>query len=445
MVRKLWLVTACGAIAYVLVLASAIRISAQTSQSFQYVIPRFSANAGSQLIISNLSNANAHPEIALRDSESGQLADTFISVGAGTQQRLTAASFALSSFEGSVVLTSPVRLSVLATVAAGNAFETIPAFETAFDPKNPILGATQSIIPFSQGTTGRMQLTVFNPNNTQSSIVITPVQSNGLLMNSVQATVPALGTLKEDISSLFPASAAGPLDMSHLLIRVPNAIFGPSQGVFAQAEMLNFSDPNEGLPAPRGDFSAVNAVPISNVVLSGTIPFFTEGGDYATELQFINTGTTSALVTLTANGLDGNMVPGTAPATISVPPNGSVRHNVQNIFNFGTTAVDGAIQFTSTSGVIATEAIAGVSQTSFVLRPAGPQQDTNFVFPVRNFNPQFFTGLSFLNPDPTTPANLTLRYISDDGTPNSTTSLTLDPSAGTAETKQILGTLMPEA
>src|SRR5216684_906049 len=223
MVRKLWLITTCSAIAYVLVLASAIRISAQTSQSFQYVIPHFSSNAGSQLILSNLSSVNVNPEVALRDSSSGQLADTFITIGAGTEQRLTAASFALSSFEGSVVVTSKVRLAVIATVAAAGAFETIPSFETAFDPKNPILGATESIIPFSQGTTGRMRLTVFNPVNTQTSVVITPVQSNGSLMSSVQATIPPLGTLKEDIAVLFPQPASGPRDMSHLLIRVPTS------------------------------------------------------------------------------------------------------------------------------------------------------------------------------------------------------------------------------
>src|SRR5437016_3767518 len=121
MVRKFWFTAIWVGIAYVLALASAIRISAQTSQSFQYVIPHFSSNAGSQLILSNLSSADVNPEVALRDSATGQLADTFIIISAGTQQRLTAASFALSSFEGSVVLTSKVRLSVIATVAVGSA------------------------------------------------------------------------------------------------------------------------------------------------------------------------------------------------------------------------------------------------------------------------------------------------------------------------------------
>src|SRR5947207_3541780 len=219
MLRKFWLVTICCAMAYVLILAGAIRSSAQTGQSFQYVIPHFSASAGSQLLISNFSSVGATPEVALRDSSSGQLADTFISVGAGTQQRLTAASFALSSFEGSVVLTSKVRLSVMATLTVGSAFETIAAFETAFDTKNPILGAAESIIPFSQGTTGRMVLTVFNPNPTQASFVVTPVQPDGTLMNSVQATIPALGTVRQDIAGLFPQPVTGPRDISHLLIR----------------------------------------------------------------------------------------------------------------------------------------------------------------------------------------------------------------------------------
>ncbi len=445
MFRKFWLTIAGCAMAYVLILASAVGSSAQTGQSFQYVIPHFSASTGSQLLISNLSGVGASPEVALRDSSSGQLADTFISVGAGTQQRLTAASFGLSSFEGTVVVTSRVRLSVMATLAIGDAFETTSAFETAFDPGNPILGAAESIIPFSQGTTGLMRVTVYNPNTSQTTFVITPVQQDGTLLNSVQASVPALGTVKEDIAALFPQPVTGPRDISHLLIRVPSSIFGPARGVLAQAEMVNFSDANEGIAAPRADFSAVNAVPVSEGVLNGTIAFFTEGGDYATELQFINTGTVPANVTLTANGRDGNAAPGTAPAMITIPPNGAIRRNIQNIFTFEGGSIEGAITFNSTTKVIATEAIAGISRTSFVVRPPGSQQDTSFVFPVRDFDARFFTGLTFLNPDLSTAANLTLRYISDDGTPTSAVTLTLDPSSGTAETTAMLGTLMPEA
>src|SRR5215470_19666132 len=95
MSRRLCLVVTCSAMVYILILAGAIRISAQTSQSFLYVIPHFSSSAGSQLIISNLGGVGATPEVALRDSSSGQLADTFISVPPGTQQRLTAGSLAL--------------------------------------------------------------------------------------------------------------------------------------------------------------------------------------------------------------------------------------------------------------------------------------------------------------------------------------------------------------
>src|SRR5262249_52989283 len=95
--------------------------------------------------------------------------------------------------------------------------------------------------------------------------------------------------------------------------------------------------------------------------------------------------------------------------------------------------------------VIVTEAIAGISRTSFVTRPIGAGQDTSFVFPIHDFNPLFFAGLTFLNLDKSNAANLTLRYVSDDGTPNSTATLRLDPSSGTAEIKQLLGTLMPEA
>ena len=170
--------------------------------------------------------------------------------------------------------------------------------------------------------------------------------------------------------------------------------------------MVNFSDAAEGISVPRTDFSAVNGVPIGDAVSSGRIPFFTEGGNYATELQFINATAASAAITLSANGVDGNAVPGTSSATITVPPNGSVRRNVQHIFNFGGAAVQGAISFNSTAKVIATEAVAGVNGASFALLPGGAQQDTDFVFSVRTSTPQFFTGLTFLNPDSSTAANL---------------------------------------
>ena len=129
----------------------------------------------------NLSSVSVNPEVTLRDSNAGQFADTFITVGAGTQQRLTAASFGLSAFEGTVVVTSSARLAVIATIAAGNAFETLRASETVLDSKSPGSGATQLIVPFSQGTTGQTRLTIFNPNNTQTTVVIAPVQSDGSL------------------------------------------------------------------------------------------------------------------------------------------------------------------------------------------------------------------------------------------------------------------------
>src|SRR5206468_1357525 len=146
------------------------------------------------------------------------------------------------------------------------------ATETALDPANPASGATQLIVPFSQGTTGQMKLTIFNPNNTQTSMVLVPVGPDGLLMGEVQATIPPFGTVTQDISALFPQSGAVPRDMSYLLIRVPRSLFGSGGGVFAQAEMLNFYDRNEGISARRADFSAVTAVPIGEAVSSGSIP-----------------------------------------------------------------------------------------------------------------------------------------------------------------------------
>jgi len=431
MAGKLTLIFVCSAIVYLAMLGIAIPVLAQTTQTFQYVIPRFTGNAGSELIISNLSSVPANPEVTFRDSIQGLVADTTITISAGTQQRLTASSFSLSSFQGSVVVASSAPLSVIATLAAAGGFESVA----------PAASSADLIVPISQGTTGSMRLTIFNPDNRQTSVVIVPVATNGSAVGGAQLAVAALGTLTADIASLFPQSSGSPQDISHVLIHVPTTILGPQHQVFAQAGMFSFSDPAEGIAVPHADFSEVTAVPVSAAALSGMFPFFVQGGDYVTELQFINPGSNAGSVTLTARGLDGNVVPGTAATSIVVPATGAVRHSVQRIFNLGAGITVGSVVFQSTMPVVAAEAIASVSQSGFVVLPVGPQANTNFVFSVRDSNPQSFLGLALLNPS-ASPANLTLQYISDAGAAVASTTLTINPSTEAART---LADLLPNA
>ena len=218
MFRRFCLVSLCSVIAWVALLATAIPVLPQSTPTFQYVIPRFSSNDGSELILSNLSGVLASPEVAFRDTAHGIGVGAIITVAAGTQQRLTAASFALSSFEGSVIVTSTVPLSVTSRLAAAGGFETIAP---ATAPNTPI-------VPFSQGTTGRMQVTMFNPDSTQATAVISIVRADGSILGNVQRIVPALATITEDLSVTFPQPAVGG----------PRAREPPTDGVSVAQEHL---------------------------------------------------------------------------------------------------------------------------------------------------------------------------------------------------------------
>src|SRR6266566_9521022 len=88
----------------------------QTTGSFQYVIPHFNSNSGSEIILSNLSSVLASAKVTFRNSEQAQVADAGINIPAGAQLRLTAGSLALSSFDGTVIVVSSSRLSVIATL-----------------------------------------------------------------------------------------------------------------------------------------------------------------------------------------------------------------------------------------------------------------------------------------------------------------------------------------
>src|SRR5205085_1041071 len=146
MFRKLTVISVCRAMACLLTLTITIPAFAQETQNFQYVIPRFSSNAGSEVLISNLSSLPASPEVVFFDSIQGKVGDTFLTIAAGAQQRLTAGSFSLNSFDGTTVVTSTTPLSVMATLAVGGGLEGV----------SPSTSSDDLIVPFSQGTTGDM-------------------------------------------------------------------------------------------------------------------------------------------------------------------------------------------------------------------------------------------------------------------------------------------------
>lgn len=102
-------------VACIAFLAAASPALAQTAGGFRYAIPRFTSKLGSELIVANLSSRLATPEITLVDSATGQFADIFVNLQAGTQTRFTAQSFGLSSFEGSILVTQPGVIPVTVT------------------------------------------------------------------------------------------------------------------------------------------------------------------------------------------------------------------------------------------------------------------------------------------------------------------------------------------
>src|SRR5689334_385870 len=88
----------------------------QTAQSFRYVFPKFNSNSGTELIVANLSSRIATPEITMVDVNTNTFADVFVNIQAGTQARFSSRTLGVSAFDGSVLVTSSVPLSVVATI-----------------------------------------------------------------------------------------------------------------------------------------------------------------------------------------------------------------------------------------------------------------------------------------------------------------------------------------
>src|SRR5262249_7949773 len=145
---------------------------AQSATGFQYVFPLFNSQPRSEVVLGNLSNAAVNAEVALLDSNTDRLADTVVIIAARSQQRLTAASFGLSSFTGTVLIKTPAPISAVATIGDGSG---------SFESVAPAAGSDEVIVPFGPASQGNMAVTIFNPAASTTSVLISAVAPDGTI------------------------------------------------------------------------------------------------------------------------------------------------------------------------------------------------------------------------------------------------------------------------
>jgi carboxypeptidase family protein len=399
--------------------------------NFQYVFPIFNSQTGSELILNNMSSTGMTVEVTLLNSSTNIFADGSVNVAAGSQQRLTAASFGLSSFSGSAVVTATRPLSVLATLgdSSGN-FETVA----------PVSSGDVLIVPFGPDTDGSMAVTTFNPQSAASSVFLLVVAPDGSTLGSGQVVVPALGTISTGINALVSQTTSTPLnalsphpgstqqrEISHVVVRTVSNVFGSSRAVTAMGTVNGFSDNAQGVVGPHFDTALVPGLPTSGGSMKAVFPLFVQGGDYSTLVQIINSTNVSTSASLMITGADGQPL-STSPAVVQIPANGSVRVGLSTLFSLPSGMQMGSLEVDSTTPLISSVALASVAQNGiFVMQPA-EQANTNFAYRTRAADPQFFLGLAFRNTSATA-ANLTLVNIPDDGSGISSASWTIPPSA----------------
>ena len=419
------------------VVATGLSLSAFAQGGFSYIFPGITTN--NDLTIGNINSVPTTATINFYDT-AGKLNTLAVDLGPGTQTRVNPNTVALTTFNGSVVVTSPVPLAVSADQFEGN---------SPFEFFYPSELSASLLIPFLPGDTASVDVNVFNPGPNQAEVKVVLVQSNGQHGTSRTATLDPLHTTTINVS----ASA----NVAYAYVTTAN-ILRPISPVAASAVIRNFSTGTAGAPGAvqRTDFAVVPAIPNQGFSKTTQIPFFAQGPDYFSLVQIDNLSSVQQTISVTATQADGTPLPGTNnPASIVLPGYGSIRQEMAQMF--GSTATGfatGTITATSqgtldihgnpTGGppalITTAIAIGNLSEGSLaVLLPNTPQ--TNFTLQLRGTGREFFTGLSILNPN-TNDAHLSLTFILDQGTTSSNVSLTVPRGR---ETIGALSDLFPEA
>src|SRR5438552_2255024 len=159
-----------------------LQSSGFAQSGFSYIFPGITTN--DNLTIGNLNPQPTTATIAFYDS-SGKLNSLTAELGAGTQTRVNASTVALTSFNGSVVVSGPLPLAVSADQFEGAAFDFIYPSELS----------TSLVIPFAPGaSSGSIDVNVFNPGPNQAEVKVVLMQADGAHTNVRTATLDALHT-----------------------------------------------------------------------------------------------------------------------------------------------------------------------------------------------------------------------------------------------------------
>jgi hypothetical protein len=400
---------------------------------YSYIFPGITTN--NDITIGNLNSQATTATIAFYDS-SGKLNSLTVELGAGTQTRVNPTTVALSTFTGSVVVSGPLPLTVSADQFEGS---------TAFDFIYPSQLSTNLVIPFLSADSASVDVNVFNPGPNQAEVKVVLMQSSGAHTDARTATVDPLHTTTINI----PSSG----NVSYAFVVTAN-LLRPNSPVAANAIIRSFA-PGASGAVPRTDFTVVPAIPQNQFVTTSVLPFFAQGPDYFSIVQVDNLASSEQTVSITATRADGTPLPGTNnPASVVLPPYGSTRQEMANLFGATTTAFStGTITVTSqgtrtTAGaasgprapLTASVAIGNISEPSFaVVLPTTAQNA--FAFQLRGTGREFFTGLSLQNTG-NSDAHATLSFVLDQGTTISTLPLVVPHSLQNIST---LADLFPEA
>ncbi len=266
-------------------------------------------------------------------------------------------------------------------------------------------------------------IAVANPNDTPITVSFRLFNTMGQsLGNAVIRQLPALGCLRESLSSLF--GLQGPV--SNGLVRA-DVTSGPGAIGF---ELVELSNTILGFNASFGNSQSTSySAQLAHGTQSGLAIF--------TSLKLANTSAVPRSITLTAIKSDGSVIRVFGPFTLQ--SNESFQRQVGEIFQLGPStgpATTGSLLVEATGpGIVGNVLFGDPNSLTFgAALPLATRLVTRAIFSqVANANVpgnaafSTFTGLAFHNPDPVQTAQITLRVFDEAGLETGSTVIQLGP------------------
>ena len=190
---KCWFRGVSALMAAAVILAFCGNAAAQSAGAYTYVFPKFTDQSNSGFAVGVLGDRPVQFNCTFYNADGTLTQFVYTEGPPGFMARLNQPALknlGVKDFSGGVVCDNLTPLTIM---------ESVGAEDGSFDNVAQAVHSSRLVLPFSQGTFGTSEISVFNAENADTDVILAAIDTNGNTVGTIRRRLPPHGTLRDTV------------------------------------------------------------------------------------------------------------------------------------------------------------------------------------------------------------------------------------------------------